>query len=91
MKTIRSCCISLAALLLVTLVGHTQTVIHSLPYTIIASGNYVLGANLSYWPPGFTGAITVNQSNVTIDLNGHYISNLVANAVFAIYATTRLT
>jgi hypothetical protein len=91
MKTVRSYCISLAAPLLLALVGHTQTVIHSLPYTITASGNYVLGANLSYSPSGFTGAITINQSNVTIDLNGHYISNPVANSAFAIYSTTSRT
>jgi hypothetical protein len=62
METVRFYCISLAALLLLTLVGHTQIVIHSLRYTITASGNYVLAANLTYSPSGFTGAITVTRA-----------------------------
>lgn len=90
MKAIRAICISLAALLLLTVVGHTQTVINSLPYTITASGTYVLGTNLTYSSTTGT-AITVNQHNVTIDLNGHYLynPNLAANSAFAIYSNNK--
>jgi len=83
MKIIHSICISTAALLLLTVVGHTQTVINSVPYTITAPGNYVLGASLTYSLSGT--AITVNAHNVTIDLNGHYLYNpTLANSAFAI-------
>ena len=90
MKTIRSLCISIAALLLLTAVAHTQTVINSIPYTITAPGNYVLGASLTFSP--LTGnAITVNAHNVTIDLNGHYLYNPAfgTNTAFAIYSDNK--
>jgi nitrous oxidase accessory protein NosD len=90
MKTLRSICISLAALLLLTVAGHTATVINSIPYTITASGNYVLGASLTY--SGTTGtAITVNAHNVTIDLNGQYLynPNFAANSAYAIYSNNK--
>jgi hypothetical protein len=90
MKIIHSICVSAAAVLLLTAVGHTQTVINSIPYTISAPGNYVLGASLTQ--PGTTGtAITVNAHNVTIDLNGHYLynPNFAANSAFAIYSNNK--
>ena len=53
---------------------HAQTTINSLPYTITAPGTYVLGTSLTYG--GSSGsAIQINASNVTVDLNGHYINN----------------
>src|ERR1700692_1755414 len=53
---------------------HAQTTINSLPYTITAPGTYVLGTSLNYG--GISGsAIQINASNVTVDLNGHYINN----------------
>jgi hypothetical protein len=90
MKTLHSICMSLAALLLFTAVGHTQTVINSIPYTISAPGNYVLGASLTYSSKTGT-AITVNAHNVTIDLNGHYLynPNFAANSAYAIYSNNK--
>jgi hypothetical protein len=50
------------------------TVINSVPYTINAQGNYVLGGNLTYQTNGpAQAAITVNVGYVTIDLNGFYL------------------
>lgn len=52
--------------------AETRTPISSLPYTITASGSYFLTQNLSVT----TGSgISVNASNVTIDLNGFTISS----------------
>jgi hypothetical protein len=49
-----------------------QTIINSLPYNIIAPGNYVLGSNLTY-SSAAGAAITIVSSNVTLDLGGHYL------------------
>ncbi len=49
-----------------------QTIINSVPYTITAPGNYVLGSNLTYSSAG-GAAITIVSSNVTLDLAGHYL------------------
>jgi hypothetical protein len=49
-----------------------QTVINSVPYTINAPGNYVLGSNLTY-SSAAGAAITILSSNVTLDLAGHYL------------------
>jgi hypothetical protein len=49
-----------------------QTIINSLPYTISAPGNYVLGSNLTY-SSAAGAAITILSSNVTLDLGGHYL------------------
>ena len=47
-----------------------DTPIATLPFTIAASGNYYLASNLAY--SGTAGnAITINASDVTIDLQGH--------------------
>ena len=52
--------------------ANAQTVISSVPFTISASGKYVLGGNLS--TGSAVAAITVNASNVILDLNGFYVS-----------------
>ncbi len=49
-----------------------QTIINSVPYTISAPGNYVLGSNLTY-SSAAGAAITILSSNVTLDLGGHYL------------------
>src|ERR1700730_14372913 len=49
-----------------------QTIINSVPYTISAPGNYVLGSNLTY-SSASGAAITILSSNVTLDLGGHYL------------------
>ncbi len=59
--------------------AHAQTVITSLPYTINTSGTYVLAANLNGTVT--TGAlITVNASNVTLDMKEFYISGPVSGS-----------
>ena len=78
-------------LLASTIVGSAQTVINSLPYTISAAGDYVLGSNLN--SSQTSGAlITVNASNVTIDLQGHYLlgpASYSNQVVYGVYATER--
>ncbi len=49
-----------------------QTIISSVPYTISAPGNYVLGSNLVY-SSAAGAAIQIFSSNVTLDLGGHYL------------------
>jgi hypothetical protein len=49
-----------------------QTIINSMPYTITAPGNYVLGSNLIY-SSASNAAITIISSNVTLDLGGHFL------------------
>ena len=57
-----------AALLCCHAIADTQ--ITTLPFTIAAPGNYFLANNLAY--SGTTGtAITINASDVTLDLQGH--------------------
>jgi hypothetical protein len=77
-------------LLLLTIAGHSQTVINSVPYTITASGTYILGSDLTFFPTSGT-AITVNTQIVTIYLNGHYIHNPAgaANSAYAIYSDNK--
>ena len=70
---------------------HAQTVITSLPYTITATGAYVLNGNLSSSQTS-GNLITVNASNVTIDFQGHFISGAVGNTsqtTTGIYASER--
>ena len=70
---------------------HAQTVITSLPYTITATGAYVLNGNLSSSQTS-GNLITVNASNVTIDFQGHFISGAVGNTsqtTYGIYASER--
>lgn len=50
------------------------TLIESLPYTISASGSYKLGANLTTTATS-GAAITVSADDVTIDLDGRWLSN----------------
>ena len=49
-----------------------QTIINSVPYSITAPGNYILGSNLVY-SSAAGAAITIVSSNVTLDLGGHYL------------------
>ena len=63
----------LALLLASAAVSFAQTVITSLPYTITAKGLYVLNGDLSSSQTSGS-LITVAASNVTIDLQGHYLS-----------------
>ena len=75
-----------AGLTLLSVASYGQTPIASLPYTISSAGNYYLTQNLTY--SGAAGnAITVNASNVTIDLNGYqlFCSNS-NNSTWGIYA-----
>ncbi len=70
------------------------TIITSAPYTITTGGYYQLGANLSYAGNGADNdaIITVNASNVTLDLGGHYLSgpvNTPATKVFGVFAYER--
>lgn len=55
-----------------------QTVITSLPYTITVGGSYVLNNNLS---AAITSGslIKISASNVTIDMQGHFIAGSVGN------------
>ncbi len=76
------CCPStllpLALLLASSALASAQTVINSLPYTVTSPGLYVLNQNLS--SNQTTGnLITVATSNVTIDLQGHFLSGPVGN------------
>ena len=48
--------------------------ITGLPYTISAPGTYTVLADLPFSTPGGT-AITINASNVILDLGGHTITN----------------
>jgi hypothetical protein len=54
-----------------------RTPISSLPFTISSSGSYYLTANLNVTSGN---AITVNASNVTLDLNGFAISSTAPSA-----------
>ena len=68
----------LSLLLLLGATARAQTVINSLPYTISAKGLYVLGGDLS--SAQISGnLITISASNVTLDLQGHYLSGPAGN------------
>ena len=53
--------------------AEAQTVINSVPYTISVSGKYVLANNFITASASQT-AITINVSNVILDLNGFFLS-----------------
>ena len=61
------------ALFAVAATAAAQTVIDSVPYTINASGKYVLATNFNN-TKGYASAIVINAPNVVLDLNGFYIS-----------------
>ena len=61
------------AFLTVAVSASAQTVINSVPYTITASGKYVLGNNLITASAAQT-AITINAPNVILDLNQFFVS-----------------
>jgi hypothetical protein len=66
--------------------SYAQTTIVSLPFTISVPGTYVFTTNLTYSQTS-GNAITVNVSNVTIDLNGYYLScPILSNGARAIYS-----
>ena len=64
--------------------------ITGLPYTISAPGTYTLSADLPFTTPGGT-ALTINSSNVILDLGGHAITNFSApsstNPATGVYAS----
>ena len=58
----------LAALALLTVASYGQTVINSVPFTITQPGKYILKSDLTL-QPGRIAAISVEASDVNIDLN----------------------
>jgi parallel beta-helix repeat protein len=78
-----------AGLMLLSVHSYGQFTISSLPTTINQPGTYVVVGELTY--SGSNGnAITVQRSNVTIDLNGHYLfCPTSGNTAFAISADNR--
>ena len=81
------------AMALVAQNAGAQTVISAIPYVITSSGNYVLEKSLTLPVSQVSGnAITINASNVTIDMNGFAITkNQTGNTphCFGIYALNR--
>ena len=65
--------LSVALLGLAATRASAQTVITSAPYTITASGQYILGGNLNS-SSTTAPAITVSAPNVVIDLNNYYVA-----------------
>jgi parallel beta-helix repeat protein len=63
-----------------TSAGLAQTTITSLPYTISAPGNYLLGGNLSA-AANSGAAITIASSYVTLDLDGLYLFGSGPNSI----------
>jgi hypothetical protein len=61
-------CSLLAALALLTVASYGQTVINSVPFTITQPGKYILKSDLTL-PPGRIAAISVEASDVNINLN----------------------
>ena len=64
--------LSVALLGLAATRASAQTVITSAPYTISASGQYILGGNLAYSGAGAT--ITISAPNVVLDLNNYFVA-----------------
>jgi hypothetical protein len=72
--------VSLAAGLFFTSVaGLAQTTISALPYAITAPGVYVLGGNLA--SPNSGAAITIQASDITLDLGDFYLFGSGQNTV----------
>jgi hypothetical protein len=61
-----------AGLFLTSVAGLAQTTITTLPYTITSPGVYMLGANLTN-SANAAAAITIQASDVTLDLDGFYL------------------
>lgn len=88
--------LTLLATLVFTSLASAQTpqnpvVITTAPYVINASGYYRLGDNLSY-SAASGNIVTINVSNVTLDLNGFFISGPAGNTsqtTSGIYAQNR--
>lgn len=79
-----------ATLLLTALAGRAQTLISALPYTISASGDYVLATNLAYG--GASGnALTISANCVTLNLNGYYLYNSTGSATGIAVAASCVT
>jgi hypothetical protein len=93
MKNITKTVITVAAVALMAHQASAQTVIDALPYVISTAGNYILAGNLTLPPgPAAQNAITVNTSNVTIDLDGFAISKTAGAGTpvaFGILATNQ--
>ncbi len=90
MKHLKTIAAFSVALIFSPALSSAQTVISSLPYTISTAGVYVLNQSFSY-PSGSGAAITIKASNVTLNLNGHGITNTAAqnssNTAIAIHAS----
>lgn len=69
MKRHSASILALASLLSMTGFAKTKTVIATVPFTIATAGTYILTANLTLSGTG-ASAVTVNASNVVIDLSG---------------------
>ena len=71
---------SLALMLSVATAGRAETMmctpVATLPATITAPGIYCLTSDFSISLAGWAGAITINASDVVLDLNGHTITNV---------------
>jgi hypothetical protein len=59
-----------------SIIGYAQTTIAKVPFTIKKSGSYILANDLTY--SGTSTAITVEASNVTIDLSGFTLQSSTA-------------
>jgi hypothetical protein len=66
-----------------------KTLISSLPYTISTPGSYIVKSNLSCVCGGSPPGITINASQVTLDLNGFSLSSTGSGS--AIEGTSALT
>jgi hypothetical protein len=69
-----------AGLFLTSVTGFAQTTISALPYTVTSPGVYVLGGNLTSIPNS-GAAITIQASDVTLDLGDFYLFGSGQNTV----------
>jgi Right handed beta helix region len=67
--------------------GHATTKITAVPFSIVKPGKYVLATNLTL-SGNNVNAITVNQSNVVIELNGFTLSTTGSSNTGVSVATT---
>lgn len=67
--------------------AHSETAITSLPFTIKKSGAYAIQQNMTYSGTSGTSAITVEVSNVVIDLAGFTLTGASTTVGIAVKAT----
>ena len=78
-----------ACSLLLSVASYGQTSISSVPFTINSPGTYIV-VNALVYSASTGNAITVNTDNVTIDLNGHYLTCPASgNGAHGIYANSK--